>query len=161
MELVENGFYIIKDEFFNDFPDKFLKGNYEENRPHYFCFKMEDTGLYWMLPLSKKANKYKRIIEEFEKKNKKPCDKLHIIEIAGTKSVFLVQDMFPVTKEYIQREYTIENLHLRIFDQKHIRILNKKAKKIMNLIRRKVPYNPTQPDVLEIERRLLDVNHLR
>jgi len=155
MNFVENGFYIIKDKFFDDYPDEFLKGNYEENRPHYYCFKMEDTGLYWMVPLSKKAKKYKHIIEEFEKKNKKPCDKLHIINIAGTESVFLIQDMFPITEEYIQREYTIDNSHLRILDQKQIRLLSKKAKKIMNLIRRKVLFNPTQPDVLTIERQLL------
>jgi len=156
MNLVENGFYIISDKFFEDFPDDYLKGNYEENRPHYYCFQAEDTGLYWVMPLSKRADKYKSIIKNFEQKNKKPCDKLHIVEIARKESVFLIQDMFPITEEYISREYTISNMHLRIFDKKQINILNKKANKIMNLIRRGIIFNPTQPNVLKIEKELLN-----
>ena len=155
MNLVENGFYIINDTFFKDFPDDYLKRNHGENRPHYYCFKAEDTGLYWVIPLSKRSYKYKPIIEKFEMKKRKPCDKLHIINIAGKESVFLIQDMFPITEEYISREYTIANLHLRILDQRQIDILNKKAKKIMNLIRLNIRFNHTQPDVLKIEKQLL------
>ena len=37
----KTGFYIIKDKFFEDMPDPYLKGNKAGNRPHYYCF--EDT----------------------------------------------------------------------------------------------------------------------
>ena len=35
----KNGFYIVKDKFFEDMSDPYLKGNKEENRPHYYCFE--------------------------------------------------------------------------------------------------------------------------
>lgn len=155
LKLNKNGFYIISDQFFRDFPDPNLKGNHDENRPHYYCFKAEDTGLYWVIPLSSRANKYKAMIEKFEKQNRKPCDKFHILKIAGRESVFLIQDIFPITEEYFEREYTIGGSQLKLLDQKQIGAIEKKTKKIMNLVRRKVIFNPTQPDVLEIERELL------
>lgn len=37
----KTGFYIIKDKFFEDMSDPYLKGNKDGNRPHYYCF--EDT----------------------------------------------------------------------------------------------------------------------
>ena len=40
------GFYIIKDEFFFKFNDPYLKGNKDQNRPHYYCFKDDIDGLY-------------------------------------------------------------------------------------------------------------------
>lgn len=42
----------------------YLKGNKEANRPHYYCFKEEKVGLYWMIPLSSKVEKYKRIMNQ-------------------------------------------------------------------------------------------------
>lgn len=35
----KNGFYIIKDDFFAEVNDPYLKGNKEQNRPHYYCFE--------------------------------------------------------------------------------------------------------------------------
>lgn len=39
----KTGFYIIKDKFFEDMSDPYLKGNKAGNRPHYYCF--EDTSI--------------------------------------------------------------------------------------------------------------------
>ena len=39
------GFYIIKDSFFEDMDDPYLKGNKEGNRPHYYCLEDKD-GLF-------------------------------------------------------------------------------------------------------------------
>lgn len=62
--MVERGFYIIKDKFFEDMNEPYLKGNKEANRPHYYCFKEENTGLFWMIPLSSRIDKYKNIINK-------------------------------------------------------------------------------------------------
>ena len=43
---------IIKDKFFEDMPDPYLKGNKAGNRPHYYCFEDSSTGIYWMIPLT-------------------------------------------------------------------------------------------------------------
>ena len=60
----KTGFYIIKEKFFEDMSDPYLKGNKEENRPHYYCFEDTNTGIYWMIPLSSRVDKYKHIMEK-------------------------------------------------------------------------------------------------
>ena len=59
-------FYIIKDRFFEDMPDPYLKGNKVGNRPYYYCFEDTDTGIYWMIPLSGRIDKFRKIIEKKE-----------------------------------------------------------------------------------------------
>ena len=87
----EHGFYIIDDLFFKKFNDPFLKGNKSENRPHYYCFKDTNEGLYWIIPLSSRINKYQKIINQ-RLKNHKPCDILHICTLSnGKQSVFLIK----------------------------------------------------------------------
>ncbi len=58
-------------------------------------------------------------------------------------SVFLIQDMFPVTEEYIKREYTIAGNHLMLTSKHSVREIERKAKKIMALIKRGVKFMPT------------------
>ena len=43
------GFYIVKDEFFADMQESYLKGNKEENRPHYYCFGVPFVLLSWTM----------------------------------------------------------------------------------------------------------------
>ena len=156
--ITEHAFYIIKDNFFEDFPDVFLKGNKEENRPHYYCFKDTKTGLLWVIPLSSKIDKYKRIIESREKLNK-PCDTLHILKLDNDRtSVFLIQDMFPITENYIERAYTINGNPLRLTSEAEVAKIHKKANKILGLIKRGISFMPTQPDVLKIQDQLLKKN---
>lgn len=63
----KTGFYIIKEKFFEDMPDPYLKGNKAGNRPHYYCFEDTSTGIYWMIPLSSRIDKYRRIMEKRKK----------------------------------------------------------------------------------------------
>ena len=44
--------------------DPYLKGNKAGNRPHYYCFEDTSTGIYWMIPLSSRIDKYRRIMEK-------------------------------------------------------------------------------------------------
>ena len=62
----KTGFYVIKD-FFEKMEDPYLKSNKEGNRSHYYCFKEDATGVYWMIPLSSHVEKYRKIIENKEK----------------------------------------------------------------------------------------------
>lgn len=62
----KTGFYIIKDKFYEDMPDPYLKGNNAGNRTHYYCFEDTSTGIYWMIPLSSRIDKYRRIMEKKE-----------------------------------------------------------------------------------------------
>lgn len=84
----KNGILYYKRWIFNQINDPFLKGNKKGNRPHYYCFKESNTGIYWIIPMSSKLEKYKKIIETKELKGK-PCDTLHIAKLDNNKeSVF-------------------------------------------------------------------------
>ena len=84
----KTGFYIIKDKFFEDMPDPYLKGNKAGNRPHYYCFEDTNTGIYWMIPLSSRIDKYKGIVEKKAKAGK-PCDIIHIVKQRNLQKVSL------------------------------------------------------------------------
>lgn len=149
-QMKKMGFYIVKDEFFEAMSDPYLKGNKEGNRPHYYCFEDEATGIYWMIPLSTRINKYKKIIEKREKAGR-PCDIVHIVKLDdGRESAFLIQDMFPVTETYIEREYTIAGNHLMLTSEHVVKTIEHKAKRVMGMIKRGVKFTPTQPDVMKI-----------
>ncbi len=153
--MIERGFYIIKDKFFQDMDDPYLKGNKEANRPHYYCFKEEKTGLFWMIPLSSRIDKYKKIMSK-KLECGKPCDIIHIMRLDnGKESVFLIQDMFPITENYIEREYTIAHNHLVVTSEHSAIEIEKKAKKVMNMLKRGIKFTPTQSDIKKIIDKLL------
>ena len=105
--------------------------------------------------MSLQVEKAKKVIEK-KKSQGKPCDSLHILSIAGKESAFIISDMFPITEEYILREYTIDGIPLQIKDQKDINILDKKARKVLALLRKGYSFVPTQPDIFAIETALID-----
>lgn len=155
----KRGFYIIKDKFFEDMSDPYLKGNKAGNRPHYYCFEDTCTGIYWMIPLSSQVDKYKRIMETKEKAGK-PCDIIHIVKLDDSReSAFLIQDMFPITMKYIEREYTIAGNHLILTSEHTAKEIEQKAKKIMGMLKRGVKFTPTQPNVMAILERLQRENN--
>ena len=106
-------FYFIKDIFFEIIDDKELMQNKENGnkRPCYFCFKSEKYyDIIWFIPVSTKIEKYQKIynnkIQKQIKLGKNPSvDTIVFGEIANTYSAFLIQNMFPVTKEYIESQY--------------------------------------------------------
>ena len=150
----KTGFYIIKDKFFEDMPDPYLKGNKAGNRPHFYCFEESTTGIYWMIPLSSKVDKFKRIIEQKEKAGK-PCDILHVVKLDDDReSVFLIQDMFPITEKYIEREYTIAGNHLMLTSEHVAKEIEQKARKVVGMLKRGIKFMPTQPDVIGILKKL-------
>jgi len=152
--LKKAGFYIIRDQFFTDMADPYLKGNKNENRPHYYCFEDSGNGIYWMVPLSSRIEKYQKIIDKWESRGR-PCDTLHIAILDnGKKNVFLLQDMFPITEEYVEREYTVAGNHLMVTSEKTRREIERKAKKVVGMLKRGVKFTPTQPDVTVILKKL-------
>ena len=150
----KTGFYIINDKFFEDMCEPYLKGNKSGNRPHYYCFKDISKGIYWMIPLSSKIDKYRRIMEKKEKAGK-PCDIIHIVKLDnGHESAFLIQDIFPITEEYIEREYTIAGNHLVLTSEHTIKEIEQKARKVIGMLKRGVKFTPTQPNVMAILKKL-------
>lgn len=148
------GLYIIDEQYYTDFPDPYLKRTKAKDRPTCYCMPGDVPGIYWMIPLSSQIQKYENLMQK-RTSQRKPNDIVHIIELAGKKSAFAIGDIFPVTEEYICREFTIAGIHVVLMDNKDKKDIETKAKKILELIRRGITYSPTQADVLAIERSLL------
>ena len=56
--------------------------------------------------------------------------------------------MFPITNEYIEREYTIVGNYLMLISEHTAKEIEQKAKKIIAMLKRGVKFTPTQPDVM-------------
>lgn len=108
---MKNGhFYFIKDSFYDALPDCRLMTNKgyvtgeKGGRPCHYCFEYE--GVYWMIPISSKIQKFQAIYDSKIKK-RGYCDTIRFGYVNGQKRAFLIQNCFPVTQDYIDEEYTI------------------------------------------------------
>lgn len=130
-------FYFIKDEFYERFKGCGLLENKEvvdgqqHNRPccYLFQFNLEESDIYWMMPISSKVSKYEA---EYQKSMKKygMCDNISFGYILGEKRAFLPQNIFPVTEKYIDGIYIDKNTLLAITIPADLMAeLNKKARK--------------------------------
>ena len=147
-----NAFYIIKDSFFETIKDPYLKTNKHGNRPVFYCVKDSDIGadIFWMIPLSSRINKYKTLIDKRSKSHKR-IDGLYICKLPSDKeSVFLIQDIFPVTINYIERKYTLGGNHLVLFNKKDIKEIRTRSKRVIHLVKNGIRLTPTSPDINKI-----------
>lgn len=120
MIIKEGRLYFIKDEFLEKYGKKYnLMDNKIEKgtkRPTYFCFRDEkEHNILWFVPMSKQYDKYNNIYAtKKEKIKKEPSNFVFFDNIAGLKGVFLIQNMFPTTKKYIQEEYYRRGQEVRV-----------------------------------------------
>ncbi len=70
------------------------------------------------------------------------------------KSAFLIQDMFQITDEYIEREYTIAGNHLMLTSEHTAKEIEQKAKKVVGMLKRGVKFIPTQSNASAILEKL-------
>ena len=155
----EGYFYYLSDQYFIDFPDRFLMKNKEvingqpHNRPCFCAFKDIGTGLYWMIPFSSQVDKFRDVYNKKVKKYKY-CNTIKFGYVLGHEKAFLIQNMCPVTDKYILNQYLdgisqtpvqIDNLFAKklIADAKRVLLLQRRGKKLIF------------PDVLKIEVALL------
>lgn len=115
--VIEDGkFYFIKDEFFDLFKDYGLMVNKENGnkRPCYFCFRDKfNKEIIWFVPISTKYEKYKKIYEH-KKQRQHRVYNFVFGEVVGKKAVFLIQNIFPTTEEYVLEKYITENKDVEI-----------------------------------------------
>lgn len=108
---VQQGYsYHIRDEFFELINDKYLMSSKENGnyRPHFYAVQdKKSPDLYWMIPISSQAEKYKRINERKEKKYGK-CNTIVIGRFAGKENAFLIQNAFPIIEKYLDHVHTIQ-----------------------------------------------------
>lgn len=157
---MENGhFYYIEDQYFIDFPDPMLMQNKEtiygqsHDRPSFYAFQDETTGLYWMVPFSSQVSNFRKYYDDKMKRYNR-CDTITFGEVLGHEKAFLIQNMCPVSLKYIKNEYidSCANIPVRVngvFEKE----LLAKAKRVLVLQRKgsKLIF----PDVMAIETELL------
>ena len=66
----------------------------------------------------------------------------------------MIQDMFQITDEYIEREYTIAGNHLMLTSEHTAKEIEQKAKKVVGMLKRGVKFMPTQSNVSAILEKL-------
>ena len=119
----------------------------------FFSYLDNTTQIYWMIPISSRVQKYECIYRSKVLKYES-CDNIIFGDVLGNRKVFLIQNMCPVTEEYIGNEYveSISNVPVKVDGVLQADII-KKAKIVLILVRRgqKLIF----PDVLKIERELL------
>ena len=133
-------FYFIKDSFFDIIDDPELMQNKENGnkRPCYYCFKSKTyDDIIWFIPVSTKIEKYQKIynykIQKQIKLGKKPSiDTIVFGNVANTYSVFLIQNMFPVTKKYVESQYIKNKVAIRLSNKLQKEVIYK-ANKVLNL----------------------------
>ena len=133
-------FYFIKDVFFKIIDDPELMQNKENGnkRPCYYCFRSKKyNDIIWFIPVSTKIEKYHKIyIKKIQKQiilGKRPSiDTIVFGDVANTYSAFLIQNMFPVTKEYVKSQYTKNKVAIRLSNKLQTEIIYK-ANKVLNL----------------------------
>lgn len=156
-------FYFLENQYFIDFNDDKLMSNHEiingvtHDRPCYCCLKMPDTDIYWGIPISSQVEKYRGI---FNQKLSKygVCDTIEFGNVLGVERAFLIQNMCPITEEYIKNEYIHCGVPVAIDYETHNRI-KRKATKVLALLHNSNK-NLIFPDVLKIEELLKERNGL-
>lgn len=153
-------FYFIKDSFYSIFSKENLMQNKEihkgkeHNRPCFYAFYDEDSQIYWLIPISSKIEKYKQIYEYKMKKNK-ICDTIVFGNVLGYQKVFLIQNMFPIIPQFVDKEYK-NNLNRSVSITKTLqKEINEKARKVLKLQR--LGINLIFPNVIEMEKQLLNM----
>lgn len=153
-------FYYIDDQYFIDFPDTYLMQNKEtvngqvHDRPCFYAFEDANTGLFWMIPFSSQVLKYRGYYNAKIQKYKR-CDTITFGKVLGHEKAFLIQNMCPITPNYIKNEYIDSQASVPVrVDGVFERELIDKAKRVLALQRKGIKL--IFPDVIAIEAKLLN-----
>lgn len=115
--------FFLSDQYYQDFPDDKLMQNKDiingtpHNRPCFFAFKdSKIADIYWIVPISSKYEKFKRIEQEKIKKYGH-CNTIRFGIVLGRNTAFLIQNMCPATSKYLTAYIDKNNCPIRIDDR--------------------------------------------
>lgn len=155
MKIESGKFYFIKDNFFELFSNYKLMENKENGnkRPCYFCFTdIENPKVIWFVPISSKVDKYRKLYEE-KKKFRKKVYNFVFGKVLGKEKVFLIQNMFPTTEEYIDSKYQTKKQDVVVTEVLKTEIIDT-AMNVIKLAQKGI--NIPFYDVIEMKNVLLD-----
>lgn len=130
-------FYFVKDEFYEKFADcglmsnKVADENGEHKRPCFLAKQIEEN--FWLIPISSRIEKYQKIYEEKIQRYKN-YDGIKFGYVNGKKRAFLLQNIFPVTENFIGEMYMLNGGKIpATVNKKFAEVLRKSAEKIIRL----------------------------
>lgn len=130
----EGYFYFVKDEYYEKFSDCNLMQNKTEDnhsRPCYYC--CEYNNLKWLIPISSRIEKYTKIFDKNQQRYKN-YDGIKFGYVNGQRRAFLLQNMFPITEEFVDKQYMINSGKTPVtLNRQFAAELNKSARKIIRM----------------------------
>ena len=133
--------YFLSNEYYQDFPDDQLMKNKDtingvlHNRPCFFAFPdAKISKIYWIVPISSKYEKYKRIEQDKIKKYGR-CNTIRFGTVLGRDTAFLIQNMCPATEKYLI-PYMDRNNHPIRIDGRVASDVEKNARSVLALAKR-------------------------
>ena len=153
--LIPNGCYILKDSIF-----KLIKecgGKFDDEktgiRPMYCCIKdIHYDFIYWVIPTSSIKNRdpaqLKRIKFYCDLPKHKIGNAYYHIGRTNIDAIYKVSGAFPITAEYVEREYIVNGQHLIIKNPELVAELERKLRIIIGFEHK----NPNK-----LEQRITDI----
>lgn len=132
--MITGNFYFISDKYYTKFQNCNLMGNKdtdangEHKRPCFYCFTEGDYS--WMIPISSQVEKYRALYNEKMTRFHGNFDGIRFGFVNGQERAFLIQNVCPVTEEYIDSEYMIEH------NTRPVSVDNDLAKELNGIIRK-------------------------
>ena len=122
----------------------------------FFAFEDPKTGLIWLIPISSQITKY-RVYQQKKIARYGRCETILFGEVLGHQKAFLIQNMFPVTEQYIANQYmdSLTNAPVKV-DGAFEKQLTKTALQVLAKVR--IHMKLVFPDILAIEQMLLEKN---
>lgn len=112
--------YFLSDQYYLDFPDDKLMSNKDtvggtpHNRPCFLAFSdTQNPDIYWIVPISSRYEKYKKVEEEKIKKYGQ-CNTIRFGVVLGRNTAFLIQNMCPATGRYLTPYIDKNNCPVRV-----------------------------------------------
>lgn len=136
--MIENGVYIIKEEYFMKF-QKFgckFKDNKSGRRPTFCCIQDKYVkNIFWAIPTSKITSdkNIDRIEKYVNSKTSNIKSSFYHIGMTNRPCVFCISSCFPIIDKYIEREYIVNGKHLIIKNEKQNFIIKKKLRRILQV----------------------------
>lgn len=128
-------FYFINEDLCRLYPNAGLmnlsKGQMQD-RPC-LCVAISHSGnVFWMVPISSKTDKYRTIYRNKMAK-RGVCDTLVFGNVLDSEKTFLIQNIFPVTAEFITGLYISKNGIPVLMEQDLMMEIISKSHKVMSL----------------------------
>ena len=141
--MISGNFYFLTDEYCEKYKTYGIMENKEteddepHNRPCFYAVPDEDNeNIFWMIPISSNISKYRDILNK-KLRRYKDYDGLEFGYVMGREAAFLLQNICPVTLEYIVEEYIDFNSGDPVSIPSDLkRKLNQKARKIIRLAKK-------------------------